>query len=100
MLIENKVQTLHLWDSANTTDFPFTVNFCAWYFLFNIPITLEIVILQVVHSRTLADIYRKQRIPIGFVNLCDNHKTSAQKGVKIGFVNLVDIHKKSAQNGV
>jgi len=56
--------------------------------------------LQVVHSRTLADIYRKQRIPIGFVNLCDNHKTSAQKGVKIGFVNLVDIHKKSAQNGV
>jgi len=55
----------------------------------NLPITLKILILQVVYSRTLAGICRKQRMRIGFDNLFDIHKTSAQKEEQTGFVKRV-----------
>jgi len=38
-------------------------------------------IVQVVYSRTLAGIYCKLRIRIGFANLLDIQKKSAQNGV-------------------
>jgi len=37
------------------------------------------LILQAVYRRTFAGICRKQRMRIGFDNLFDMHKTSAQK---------------------